>query len=161
MKLNLIFFVAICIYGVQSHALGESEVINNESAQALLEAVRKLLEVSKNPEHVRKQVIEHVKTIKDTLTISTSERSLIPDLKHLVGIFYHGLGSVVKLLLPPNKDLFDVSAEAAQKFVRYFVHDNQPLLELLDKLILAGSNIARVSINSALEILLGPLNNDP
>uniref|UniRef100_A0A6P7FUQ4 Uncharacterized protein LOC114331184 n=1 Tax=Diabrotica virgifera virgifera TaxID=50390 RepID=A0A6P7FUQ4_DIAVI len=156
MKLNLILFAfAICIYGVQPNAVPGSAEISPESAQALLVALNKLLKESQNPEHVQKKVVEKTQTIKDVLSVQTSERSLITDLKHLVALFVDGLGSVINLLLPPGQDIFDVIAEALKKVVRWFVHDNEPLLGLLDKLILAGENIARVAIESALDVLLG------
>ncbi|XP_050508434.1 uncharacterized protein LOC114331187 isoform X5 [Diabrotica virgifera virgifera] len=126
MKLNLIVIAfAICIYGVQSHAVpGSSE-------------------------------ISPTQTLKNKLEITHSERSLIPDLQYLVALILNGLGDVVRLLLPPGQDLYHVIAKGLQKVVRWFVHDNEPLLELLDKLIVAGENIARVAINSAIRILLG------
>ncbi|XP_028136481.2 uncharacterized protein LOC114331187 isoform X4 [Diabrotica virgifera virgifera] len=155
MKLNLIFFAfAICFYGVQSHAVAGSSEISPESVKALLDIVQKVLQESKNPVHVQKKVIEQTQTLKNTLTIKTSERSLIPDLQRLVALFLNGLGSVVKLVLPPGQDLYHVIAKGLEKVVRWFVHDNEPLLDLLDKLIVAGENIARVAINSALRILL-------
>ncbi|XP_028136482.2 uncharacterized protein LOC114331187 isoform X2 [Diabrotica virgifera virgifera] len=156
MKLNLIVIAfAICIYGVQSHAVPGSSEISPESAQALLNIVKKLLEESKNPVHVQKKVIEKTQTLKNKLEITHSERSLIPDLQYLVALILNGLGDVVRLLLPPGQDLYHVIAKGLQKVVRWFVHDNEPLLELLDKLIVAGENIARVAINSAIRILLG------
>ncbi|XP_050508432.1 uncharacterized protein LOC114331187 isoform X1 [Diabrotica virgifera virgifera] len=155
MKLNLIVIAfAICIYGVQSHAVPGSSEISPESVKALLDIVQKVLQESKNPVHVQKKVIEQTQTLKNTLTIKTSERSLIPDLQRLVALFLNGLGSVVKLVLPPGQDLYHVIAKGLEKVVRWFVHDNEPLLDLLDKLIVAGENIARVAINSALRILL-------
>uniref|UniRef100_A0A6P7FNW7 Uncharacterized protein LOC114331192 n=1 Tax=Diabrotica virgifera virgifera TaxID=50390 RepID=A0A6P7FNW7_DIAVI len=156
MKLNFFLFaVAICIYSVQSHAVPGSSEISPESAQALVDFVNKVLEESKNPEHVKKTVITETLTLSNKLELTHSERSVILDLKKLVALFVNGLGSVIKLLLPPGQDIFDVIAEGLQKVVRWFVHDNEPLLDLLDKLIVAGENIARVAIESALRILLG------
>uniref|UniRef100_A0A6P7FU31 Uncharacterized protein LOC114331188 n=1 Tax=Diabrotica virgifera virgifera TaxID=50390 RepID=A0A6P7FU31_DIAVI len=156
MKLNLIFFAfAICIIGVQPNALPGSSALSPQSAQALVNFAEKILEEAKNPERVQKTVIEQTEQLKKTFSIETSERSVIPDLQYLVALFLHGLGDVVRLVLPPGEDLYHVIAKGLQKVVRWFVHDNEPLLDLLDKLIVAGENIARVAINSAIAILLG------
>ncbi|XP_072384206.1 uncharacterized protein [Diabrotica undecimpunctata] len=160
MKLNLIIiFVVICICGVQSNHPAKPFELTDENAAALMKALRELLEAHKNPEHVRKTVVEKAHTIKSAIAVTTKTRSRIPDLQTLLKTFYYGLGSVVNLLLPPNKDVFDVVADVAEKLVSYFVHDNQPLLDLLNKIILAASSLARIAINSALDIIIGPLNN--
>ncbi|CAG9835900.1 unnamed protein product [Diabrotica balteata] len=108
MKLNLIFiFVVICICGVQSNHPAQPFELTDENAAALVKALRDLLEANKNPEHLLKIVVEKAQTIKDVITVTTKTRSRLPDLQTLLKTFYYGLGSVVKLLLPPNKDVFD------------------------------------------------------
>ncbi|XP_072384207.1 uncharacterized protein [Diabrotica undecimpunctata] len=157
MKLYLLIFVTICICSVQSDDPVKPIDITEENFSALVDALKKLLELHKNPEHVRKNVVEKVRELNDTFSITSKERSLLPDLRKWLAMFLHGLRSVLKLVLPPNRDIFDVVADAAATLVSHLVGDNKPLLDLLEKVIIALTSIARVAINSALNIIFPPI----
>ncbi|CAG9835899.1 unnamed protein product [Diabrotica balteata] len=156
MKLYLLIFVTICICSVQSDDPVKPIDITEENFSALVDALKKLLELHKNPEHVRKNVVEKVRELKDTFKITSKERSLLPDFQEWLRTLYYGLGSVIKLMLPPNRDIYDVVADFAATLVSHLVRENKPLLDLLEKVIIALSNIARVAINSALDIIIPP-----
>ncbi|XP_050508430.1 uncharacterized protein LOC114331182 [Diabrotica virgifera virgifera] len=157
MKLYLLIFAVICISNVQSDHPVKPVEITEENFAALVDALKKLLELYKNPEHIHKQVVEKVHELKDALSITTNERSLIPDLQKLLATIYYGLGGVIKLLLPPNRDLFDIAADVAATIASHLVHDNKQLLDLLEKVIIAVSSIARVAVTSALDIIIPPI----
>ncbi|XP_072384208.1 uncharacterized protein [Diabrotica undecimpunctata] len=164
MKL-LIIFVAIFVCGIQ---LSEAKlccpkpkqelIITDANIAAFIGGLKTLVEAHNKPKHFYQQIVEQARTVADKITVThTGTRSLFQDFKNLLKTLYNGIHPVIELVLPPNKDVFDVAAEAAQKVVRLFVHNNEPLLDLLDKIILALSSVGRVTIVSLLDILIGPL----
>ncbi|XP_028136479.2 uncharacterized protein LOC114331183 [Diabrotica virgifera virgifera] len=166
MKL-LIIFVAICIGGIQ---LGEAKlccpkpkteiIITDANVAAFIGCLKNLVEAHNKPKKFHQQIVEQAHTVANKLTVTvkaTGTRSLINDLKKFLRTIYNSLAPLIALVLPRGKDLFDVAAEAAQKVVRWFVHNNAPLVDLLDKIVLAFSSVARVTIESILEIIIGPL----
>ncbi|XP_072384210.1 uncharacterized protein [Diabrotica undecimpunctata] len=162
MKL-LIIFVAICICGIQfSEAKCCPEpkqqiVITDSNVAAFVQCLKDLVETHNKPEQFQKLIVERVQTVSDKFSVTTETRSLLTDLKTLLRKIYFGLKSVIDLILPPHKDLFDIAAEAVQKVIRLFVHNNQPLVDLLDKVVVALASVHRIAVLSALDILIGPL----
>ncbi|CAG9835897.1 unnamed protein product [Diabrotica balteata] len=164
MKL-LHIFVVICICGIQfSEAKCCPEpkkqiIITDANVAAFVKCLKDLVETHNKPEHFHKQIVERVQTVSDKFKVTTETRSLLTDFKTLLRKIYFGLKSVIDLLLPPHKDLFDIAAEGIMKVIRLFVHNNEPLVDLLEKIVVALASVHRIAVLSALDILIGPLKS--
>ncbi|XP_050508428.1 uncharacterized protein LOC114331173 [Diabrotica virgifera virgifera] len=168
MKL-LVIFVAICVSGIQfSEAKRKccpppktQIVITDANVATFVKALKDLVETHNRPEHFQKVVVENIHSVTDKFTVTTETRSLIGDFKKLFKTIYFGLKGVIDLVLPLYTDLFDVEVEVLKKVIRLFVHHNEPLVDLLDKIVIALASVQRVAVLSFIDIILSTPDESP
>uniref|UniRef100_A0A6P7FK09 Uncharacterized protein LOC114331173 n=1 Tax=Diabrotica virgifera virgifera TaxID=50390 RepID=A0A6P7FK09_DIAVI len=102
-----------------------------------------------------------IHSVTDKFTVTTETRSLIGDFKKLFKTIYFGLKGVIDLVLPLYTDLFDVEVEVLKKVIRLFVHHNEPLVDLLDKIVIALASVQRVAVLSFIDIILSTPDESP
>ncbi|XP_072384202.1 uncharacterized protein [Diabrotica undecimpunctata] len=128
--------------------------ITKENVGAAKGCLNNIANNYRHPEKVKEVVVEKVTTISEKLKVSVHTRSLFSNFQHLLKPLYYKLSSGVSLLLPTGKDLFDLFAEGIAKVIKYFIADNLPLLDLVNKIEVALSSIARNAFNAAIKIIL-------
>ncbi|XP_072384201.1 uncharacterized protein [Diabrotica undecimpunctata] len=160
MKLNLVIFIGICIYGIQYSEAGccpkpKPVVITDANIAAVGDCIKDLVNTYQNQDQLKKIIIERVTTIKEKFTITVQARGLFSGFQSVLRNIYNGAANVVNLLLPRNKDFFDVVANCSKRFLKFFIRNNQPLLDVCNKITLAGTSIARIACHTVIDSFLG------
>ncbi|CAG9835901.1 unnamed protein product [Diabrotica balteata] len=159
MKLNLVIFIGIGIYCIQYSEAGccpkpKPVVITDENVAAVGDCLKDLVNTYRNQDRLKKIIIERVTTIKEKFTITVQTRGLFSGFQSVLRNFYKGASNVVNSLLPRNKDFFDVVANCTKRLLKFFIPNNPPLLDVCDKITLAGTSIARIACDTVINSFL-------
>ncbi|XP_028136488.1 uncharacterized protein LOC114331193 [Diabrotica virgifera virgifera] len=160
MKLNLVIFIGICIIcGIRYSEAGccpkpKPVEITDANIAAVGDCLKGLVNTYRNQDRIKKIIIERVTTIKEKFIVTVQTRGLFSGFQNIIRNFYNGAASIIHLLLPRNKDLFDVTANTMKRILKYCIRNNPSLLDVAQKIVLAGTSIARIACDTFIKQLL-------